>query len=61
MYFHQLKNLTAKINNAQVSENNVPTKESFPTLEVASDLPDLEGNVAAVVAKVKYTATKGQT
>jgi hypothetical protein len=49
------------MNNAQVSENNVPAKESFSTLEVTSDLPDSEGNVTAVVAKVKYTATKGRT
>jgi hypothetical protein len=59
--FTNSKNLTAKMNNAQVSENNVPTKESFPTLEVTSDLPDSEGNATAVVAKVKYMATEGQT
>jgi len=55
------KNPTAKLNNGQVSENDVTTKESFRTLEVTKDLPELEGNVTAVVSKVKYTATEGRT
>ena len=48
------KNLTAKRNNAQVSETIVPTRESFQTLDDAADPPDSEGNVTAIVAKVKY-------
>jgi hypothetical protein len=45
----------------KASENNVITKESLRALEVTADLPELEGNVTVVVAKMKYTATKGQT
>ncbi len=43
-----------------VSENIVTTKESFKTLAGTPDLPELEGNVTAVVAKVNYTATHSQ-
>ena len=34
------KNLTAKRNNTQVSETNVPTRESFQTLDATTDPPD---------------------
>jgi hypothetical protein len=50
-YSHQLKNLSAKRNNAQVSETNVPTKESFQTLDITSDPPESEGNVTAIADK----------
>ena len=55
------KHLTTKQNTSKVSETTVPTKESFQTPEAMTDLPESEGNVTAVVAKVKYTATEGQT
>ena len=55
------KNLTAITKNAHVSENNVTTKGSLKPPEVTTDLLESEGNVTAVVAKVKYTAAKGQT
>ena len=48
------KNLTAKRNNSQVSETTVPTRESFQTLDDTADPPESEGNVTAIVAKVKY-------
>ena len=40
MYFHQLKKLMAKEDNAQVSESNVTTKKSSIALEATSDLPE---------------------
>ena len=46
------------MNNAQVSESNLSTKESFQTLEVTSDLPKSEGNATAVVAKVSTQQPK---
>ena len=48
------KNLVAKSNNTQVSENNVTTREFFHALDVTADLPETESNVTAVVAKVKH-------
>jgi len=42
-------------------EINSTTRESFKTLDDASNPPDSEGCVTAVVAKVKYQATKGLT
>jgi hypothetical protein len=55
------KNLTAKRNNAQASETNVPTRESFQTLDDSAYPPESEGNVTAIVAKVKYQGTNSQT
>ena len=43
-----------------VSEINVTTKGYIKVVAVTPDLPKLEGNVTAVVAKVKYTATDSQ-
>ena len=55
------KNLRAKGNKAQASETNAPTRESFQTLDGSADHPETEGNVTAIVAKVKYQATDSQT
>jgi hypothetical protein len=60
VYFLQHKKITAIMNNAHVSENNVTTKGSLKTPEVTTDLLESEGNVTAIMAKVKYTASKGQ-
>ena len=54
------KNLTSEMKDSNVSENNVTTKGSLKTFAVIPDLPELEGNITAVVAKVKYTATDSQ-
>jgi hypothetical protein len=51
------KHLTSEMKHTNVSENNVTTKGSLKTLAVTPDLPELDGNVTAVVANVKYTAT----
>ena len=42
----------------QASTSNDDTQESHQTLDDASALSDSEGRVTAVVAKVKYEATK---
>ena len=54
------ENLAANRTTAQASENNDDTQESYQTLDDASALADSEGRVTAVVAKVKYEATKSQ-
>jgi hypothetical protein len=54
------KNLTAIMKNSHVTKNNVTTKGSLKNPELNTDLL-AEGNVTAVVAKVKYTEAKGQT
>ena len=51
------KNLTIEMKPTNVSQNNVTTKGSLKARAVTPDLPKLEGNVTAVGAKVKYTAT----
>ena len=43
-----------------VSENNVTNKVSLKTFAVTPDLPGSEGNVTAVVVKVKYTVPDSQ-
>jgi len=55
------KNLASKRNSAHISETHAPTKESIQTLDATSDPPESEGNVTAIVAKVKYKATDSQT
>ncbi len=45
---------------AQVSKSNDDTQESHQTLDDASALAESEGRVTAVVAKVKYEATKSR-
>ncbi len=52
------ENLAANQTTAQARENNDDTWESYQTLDDASALADSEGRVTAVVAKVKYEATK---
>eukprot|EP00804_Cyclotella_cryptica_P024423 CCRYP_015861-RA/>CCRYP_015861-RA protein AED:0.42 eAED:0.42 QI:0/-1/0/1/-1/1/1/0/83 len=52
------EDLAANQTTAQASKNNDVTQESEQTPDDASTLPDLEGHVTAVVAKVKYGATK---
>ena len=52
------ENLAANRTTMQASESNYVTQESYQTLDDALTLPDLEGHVTAVVAKVKYEATK---
>ena len=59
-YSHQLKKSSIEMKHTNVSENNVTTKGSLQTLAVTPDLPELEGNLTAVMAKVKYTATNSQ-
>ena len=59
-YSHQLKKSSIEMKHTNVSENNVTTKGSLQTLAVTPDLPELEGNLTAVMAKVKYTATDCQ-
>ena len=54
------ENLTANQTTVQASENNDVTQESDLTLDDASTLSDSEGCVTAVVATVKYEATKSQ-
>ena len=54
------QSLAATWTTAQTRENNAITQESYQTLDDASTLPDQEGRVTAVVAKVKYAATKSQ-
>ena len=54
------ENLAANWTTAQESENNDVIQESDQTLDDASTLSDSEGRVTAVVAKVKYEATKSQ-
>ena len=50
--------LAANRTTAQARESNDDTQESYQTLDDASALADSEGRVTAVVAKVKYEATK---
>ena len=54
------ENLAANQTTAQASESNDDTQESYQTLDDVSALADSEGRVTAVVAKVKYEATKSQ-
>ncbi len=53
-------NLAANHLPAQARKSNNITQESYQTLDDASTLPDSEGRVTAVVAKVKYEATESQ-
>ena len=58
-YLHQLKKkLAANRTTVQASKSNDDTQESHQTLDDASALSESEGRVTAVVAKVKYEATK---
>jgi hypothetical protein len=52
------ENLAANRTTAQASENNDDTQKSYQTLDDVSALADSEGRVTALVAKVKYEATK---
>ncbi len=52
------ENLPANWTTAQASESNDDTQESYQTLDDVSALADSEGRVTAVVANVKYEATK---
>ena len=52
--------LAANWTAVQASESNDDTQESYQTLDDASALADSEGRVTAVVAKVKYEATKSR-
>ena len=54
------ENLAANRTTVQASESNYDTQESHQTLDDASALTDSEGRVAALVAKVKYEATKSR-
>lgn len=52
------ENLAANRTTVQANESNDDTQESYQTLDDASVLADSEGRATAVVAKVKYEATK---
>ncbi len=54
------ENLAANRTTVQANESNDDTQGSYQTLDDASALSDSEGRVTAVVAKVKYRATKSQ-
>ena len=54
------ENLAATRTIAKASKSNDDTQKSHQTLDDASALADSEGRVTAVVAKVKYEATKSQ-
>ena len=57
---HAQKYLAAKVKPTKASKTKASTRESFLTPDDPSTPPDTEGRVTAVVAKVKYTATKIQ-
>ncbi len=54
------ENLAANRTIAQASKSNDETKESHQTFDDASALSESEGRVTAIVAKVKYEATKSR-
>ncbi len=54
------EDLAANWTPAQARKSNDITQESYQTLDDASTLSDLEGHVTAMVAKVKYQATKSR-